>query len=273
MDDLAKLRAKRDTLTVELNKVNADIVQLEQNINGYLNPTMVTPPTPAPTHPKTTISAPHQHTQPLATAQQVTQGLHTQKATTTPKPATVANLEGTKCAPQSATTTTSVAPTTPSPSLDMQSVIQSRAPYHTEALQIVGVVPTGTITMHQHYLYGDGISSGIASPEGYTVKLVTSGAGKEYRLMEAPAMKITCTLAAPLPTDIKAKKAAIKQWLVANEWLSHEDPTKAQFYTEYDAWGEPYSPYISVDSKGNNLFIYIGCTSLQDATPFPHFVA
>ena len=86
-------------------------------------------------------------------------------------------------------------------------------------------------------------------------------------------MRITCTLVKPLPLDIKSKKAAIREWLVANEWLASSDPNKASFYTEYDAWGELYSPYLNVDSKGTTLYIYVGCVSLEDPTPYPHLIA
>lgn len=270
MDDLAKLRAKRDTLNAELNKLNADIAQLEQNINRYLNPTIVTPPTPTQqdTLPRSTtnkpIATPQQHTQPLAAPQQELHTPHIQTPaykqgfTSKPRVKPATNLEVTP--PQHN-------------AIQAQAVVEDRAPYHTESLQIVGVVPAVTIVMYSHYLYGDGISGGIQSPLGYTIKHMSSAAGKPYRLLEAPAMKITCTLATPLPTDIKAKKAAIREWLVANEWLASNDPTKAQFYTEYDAWGELYSPYISVDSKGTTLYIHIGCVSLQDPTPYPHLVA
>jgi hypothetical protein len=127
--------------------------------------------------------------------------------------------------------------------------------------------------MYEHYLAGDGVNTGIPTPEGYDVRLVTSKAGKTYRLMSVPALKITCSLTKPLPEDLVSRKRMLREWLAANDYLRGTDPNKAQFYTEYDAWGEEYTPYTSLDGKGTTLYIYIGCESLSSAKPCPTLIA
>jgi hypothetical protein len=127
--------------------------------------------------------------------------------------------------------------------------------------------------MHEHYLAGDGINAGIPTPEGYDVRLVTSKAGKTYRLMSVPALKITCSLTKPLPEDLVSRKRMLREWLAANDYLRGTDASKAQFYTEYDAWGEEYTPYVSLDGKNTALYIYIGCESLNSAKPCPTLIA
>ncbi len=127
--------------------------------------------------------------------------------------------------------------------------------------------------MYKHYLSGDGINSGIPALEGCAVTIKQSASGNVYRQMETPALKITCTLARPLPTGFVEQKRAIREWLAANEYLTTSDPNKTPFETEYDAYGNLYTPYVSVDTKGLNLFIYIGCASMTSAKPCPTLIA
>lgn len=152
-------------------------------------------------------------------------------------------------------------------------MISRRAPYHTGELQITGVVPTGEIVLYEHYLSGDGINYGVPALEDYPVKVKTSKAGKVYRLMEGPTLKITCTLATALPENLPEKKRIIREWLAANNYMACDDPNKVQFLTEYDTWGEEYTPYVAIDSVGLTLYVYIGASSLENPTPCPWLIA
>ncbi|WOL31492.1 hypothetical protein [Microcoleus phage My-WqHQDG] len=277
-ETLGKLQTKRGELIDQLTKTDAEISILKANLNQLLG----NAPAPANT--------PAQHNQPLGTTQ-VTPAQHN-RTTQQPAMTQVTNPPNTipkahNTVPASNVIQSRLAPSVqpspptgnPTPSAtnagiaNMAAIVNDRAPYHTEELQITGVQPQGQIVLYKHYLSGDGINSGIPALEGCVVTMKQSASGNVYRQMETPALKITCTLSKPLPTGFAEQKRAIREWLAANEYLTTCDPNKTQFECEYDAYGNLYTPYVSVDTKGLNLFIYIGCASMTSAKPCPTLIA
>ena len=159
------------------------------------------------------------------------------------------------------------------PKINAESIISHRAPYHTEEIQILSMNKYAEAVMYRHYLQGDGITSGVKSPSDCEITHHTSESGKKYRLMTVPALKITCTLKDPLPSTFKEKRMAIDKWLKANDWLTGTDKSKEQFHTDLNKQGFIYSPYVYVDSKGNHLWVYIGCEDVECTKPAPSLIA
>jgi hypothetical protein len=280
LDKLTKLRTTRAQLMVQLSNVDNEIAPLEESLNQFINPQAA-----AHTQPVATIATSIQvTTQANANKEQYTHKPITQPVTLTKtinKPLSTINIP-TKPIPttqlassvncRQAQYATTAAPKQAAPVSTtvpgMEAMVGSRARYHTEQLQITSVVDTGVIEMYNHYL-----GNGVSPLEGYAVTDRVSAAGKAYKLMAVPALKITCTLAQPLPEGMIEKKNAISEWLEANEYLRSDDPVKFIFETEYDKWGHLYSPYLSIDSIGCTLYIRIGAASLDSPQPWPTMIA
>ena len=298
---LSKLQTKREELINQLTKTDAEIQTLKANLNQLLDNAPANTPVQHNQMPATTQALQAQHnrtTQPTmaqatnppntipTTVRLSEPALHGASALngdasylcTGPEPkahnAGTGNVIQSRLAPTQVHTTGNPAPSATNAGItNMAAIINDRAPYHTAELQITGVAPQGQIVMYKHYLSGDGISSGIPALEGCVVTVKQSASGNTYRQMETPALKITCTLSKPLPTSFVDQKRAIREWLAANEYLTTSDPAKTAFECEYDAYGNLYTPYVSVDTKGLNLFIYIGCASMNSAKPCPTLIA
>ena len=270
LDKLSSLREKEGRLIKELETTQAEIASYETALSEFVKPTARTAPhNQTYSHPTQAVAGVHtRNTKPTTMAPTAT----IQPANVTAaeqysnQTSTAATVPQTKLRPSSQ-------PTTPSNVPGMISILANRAPYHTPDIQITGIHEYGQVIVHKHYLSGDGIHKGVATPNGYVVTTHTSGANSTYRLMEVTALRITCTITKPLPADTKTRKELIGEWLAANDYLKGTDPSKTQFHTEYDAWNKEYSPFVSVDGKGTTLYIYIGCESLTSAKPMPTLIA
>lgn len=295
MDQLSRLRTKKAQQLGELAKMQIAVANTEAEISalesalaqhlGIANPapTPDTAPLLHNTQPPATIAYQESPVPAVRQAPQTQIRKPMAQATTTEQTPQKGIQPCTSIPVQRSSTSVAVStlqrvPTRVQPKQGVQvpkvaDMISRRAPYHTEELQITGVVPTGEIVLYEHYLSGDGINYGVPALEDYPVKVKTSKAGKVYRLMEGPTLKITCTLATALPENLPEKKRIIREWLAANNYMACDDPNKVQFLTEYDTWGEEYTPYVAIDSVGLTLYVYIGASSLENPTPCPWLIA
>lgn len=275
LDKLSSLREKEARLIKDLATVQSEISGYQAALSEFVKPTTPTAPhTQTYNHPTQAVAGVHNRTEQATMA-----------PTATPVQPTNVKVTGSSSKQSAAQSTTAAVPQTklrpssqptgPSGGIvpGVIDILANRAPYHTQEVQICGISECGQVLMYDHYLAGDGVNTGIPTPKGYNVKLETSKAGKVYRLLSVPALEITCTLTKPLPEDFITKKKVLKEWMIANDYLRGSDPNKAQFYTEYNAFREEYTPFVCVDGIGTKLRIYIGCESLSNAKPMPTLIA
>jgi hypothetical protein len=256
---LQKLLDEREGLTARISRIDEEVQQLRQELNSILNPGA-----PKPNNNIQASFYSTQHgTQAVSGKLPIAKNHHHQKQTREIPPqatysehADITAAKGTVIA-------------------GMADAIgrRIRCQDSTSMIRVASIEDEGVLVAYDHYLYGDGVSSGIPTPSGVPCTVKTSGAGSTYRLIKTPALKVTCKLEAPLPQGVRERKGAIEEWLAANGYLCGDDPTRAQFSTDFNIWGREYCPYISVDGKGTYLYVYIGATSLTDPRPVPTLIA
>lgn len=282
----ASAQAEVDRALATLAKATEAVDQLRAALNQHINPpssryqdpgtpNRTNTPSITQSNPSPTQAAGVLHKQTMQTTRPAQANPHQHAINSKPAPVRLSEPAAESVAPHGLST--KHAPEVPANKVTtikgMEGILNNRVQYHTDAVCIISVKDEGLLKLYPHYVSGDGINSGVPTPEGYQVELKVSKTGKQYRLVHVPALQITCALSRPLPTDFMQCKEVLREWLKANEYLRGLDTKKLQFTTEYDFYNQEYSPYVSVDGKGTTLYIYIGTESLNSTTPAPTLIA